>query len=754
MRLLVVSNRAPVTASVREGKIRVRKSAGGLATGVGSYLERRRIAEEQNALWVGWPGIVVDNSMKRGVEDLLLSEHGVWPVFLTKEQIALYYEGLCNETIWPLFHYFPTYASYSDKNWQEYKRVNELFCEAVIEKASPGDTIWVHDYHLMLLPALIRQRLPDSPIGFFLHIPFPSFETFRLMPRRWRSEILDGLIGADLIGFHTQEYTQNFLRCVLKITGCEHSLGEIHCDGRVVKADTFPMGIDYQKYSSAANLAPVQRRYHRLKENLGSVKVVLSIDRLDYTKGIASRLRSFKAFLEENPQWHERVALVLVVVPSRTRVGDYRRMKSVIDTLVGEINGRFGHLGWTPILYQYRSLPLNELVAHYLLGDVALITPKRDGMNLIAKEYLAVRNDGSGALILSEMAGAACELGEAILVNPGHVEEMSGAIAQALEMPADEQVRRIGAMQERLQRYDIVRWAEDFLESLEKIKNKQNSLRAKLIGPEDRQKLLCDFRVAKRRLLALDYDGTLVPLDQTPELAQPTVETYELLEKLARLPGTCVAVISGRDRETFNGWFGAMDISLIAEHGAWIRKKGTEWKTVATVALDWKDAILPLLERSVDRLPGSFIEVKDYSLAWHYRRAESELGALRSKELKDDLIEYTANMNLRVLQGSKVIEVRHSGVDKGRALIDMIDDEEYDFVLAIGDDWTDEDFFNALPETAYTMRVGTATSMARFHLERQDEVVSLLKELARLTFAGNSMDMTGSSISSNPDSIK
>lgn len=742
MRLLVVSNRAPVTVSVREGKIRVRKSAGGLATGVGSYLEQRRIGKGQNDLWVGWPGIVVDNSMKRDVEDLLISEHGVRPVFLTEENIALCYEGLCNETIWPLFHYFPTYASYSDRNWQEYKRVNELFCEAVVERASPGDTIWVHDYHLMLLPALIKQRLPGSPIGFFLHIPFPSFEMFRLLPRGWRTEILEGLIGADLIGFHTQEYTQNFLRCMLKITGYEHSLGEIRCDGRVVKADTFPMGIDYKKYSSAANLAPVQRHYHSLRENLAGVKVILSIDRLDYTKGIVSRLRSFKAFLEKNPQWHERVVLDMVVVPSRTRVGDYRRMKSVIDNLVGEINGRFGHLGWTPILYQYRSLPLNKLVAHYLLGDVALITPKRDGMNLIAKEYLAVRNDGSGVLILSEMAGAACELGEAILVNPGHVEEMSEAIAQALEMPADEQGRRIGAMQERLQRYDIVRWADDFLESLEKIKNKQNSLRAKLIGPEERQKLLDDFRIAKSRLLALDYDGTLVPLYQTPELAQPTAATYELLGRLARQPGTSVVVISGRCRDTIDGWFGAMDISLIAEHGAWIRKKGTEWKTAASATHEWKDAILPMLERYVDRLPGSFIEVKDYSLAWHYRRAELELGSLRSMELMDDLIEYTANMNLQVLRGSKVIEVRHSGVDKGRGLIDMIDDEEYDFVLAIGDDWTDEDLFNALPETAYTMRVGTATSLARFHLERQDEVVNLLKELARLSFAGNSMDTT------------
>jgi len=735
MRLLIVSNRVPVTVTVKEGNIRVRRSVGGLATGIGSYLRKRRAGEEQDDLWIGWPGIVVDETMKRSVEDLLLSKHGVWPVFLTEENIDLYYEGLCNETIWPLFNYFPTYASYRDENWQEYKRVNELFCEAVIDKASPGDVIWVHDYHLMLLPALIRQQLPDAQIGFFLHIPFPSFEIFRLLPRRWRTEILESLMGADLIGFHTQEYTQSFLRCVLKITGCEHSFGEIRCDGRVIKAETFPMGIDYKMYSSAANRAPVQKRYRDLKNNLAGVKVVLSIDRLDYTKGIASRLRSFKAFLEENPHWHDKVVMVMVVVPSRTRVGDYRRMKREIDNLVGEINGRFGHLGWTPILYQYRSLSPSDLVAHYLLGDVALVTPKRDGMNLIAKEYLAARNDGSGVLILSEMAGAAQELGEAILVNPGHIEEISEAIAQALKMPVGEQAKRIGAMQARLQRYDIVRWAEDFLESLDKIKKVQNRLRDQLIRPDERQKLINDFRVAKKRLLALDYDGTLVPLDQTPELAQPTLAAYELLRRLARQPGTCVAVFSGRDRDTIDGWFGAMDISLIAENGAWIRKKGTGWNTVASVANEWKDAILPLIERYVDRLPGSFVEVKDYSLAWNYRRAESELGSIRAMELMDGLIEYTANMNLQVLKGNKVIEVRHGGVDKGSALLNIIGDEFYDFALAVGDDWTDEDLFKVLPETAYTIRVGAATSLARFHLKRQDEVEGLLSELTSRSFS-------------------
>ena len=729
MRLIIVANRAPVTVSLKEGQPRVRKSTGGLATGVGSLLEQRRADGEPPYLWIGWPGAVVDGPAKKKTEKKLLSEYGTWPVFLTEENVRLYYEGFCNKTIWPLFHYFPTFATYSDRDWREYKRVNGLFCDAIAANYSPGDVIWIHDYHLMLLPALVRRRLPDSTIGYFLHIPFPSFEVFRLLPRQWRSEILEGLRGADLIGFHTQEYTHNFLRCVLKIAGHAHNLGEIRCDGRIVKADTFPMGIDFKKYSNAAEQAAVKKRYQNLRKNLEGVKVLLSIDRLDYTKGIAARLKSFNDFLETRAEWRDRIVMDIIVVPSRSRVGEYLRMKREIDNLVGEINGRFGHLGWTPVLYQYRSLSFNELVAHYLLGDVALITPKRDGMNLIAKEYLAVRNSKSGALILSEMAGAARELGEAILVNPNHIEEMSGAIAQALDMPVEEQIERIGAMRERLQRYDVLNWGEDFLECLEAVKKAQENLRGKLIGPVDLRSLVSDFECAESRLLALDYDGTLVPLGQTPGLAKPTGQTYEILEALCAQPGTSVAVISGRDKETLDTWFGSMKMSLVAEHGAWTRKKGGDWKTIAPASDEWKEAIMPLLERYVDRLPGSFIEVKDYSLAWHYRRAESEIGALRSKELMDDLIVYTANMNLQILQGSKVIEIRHSGVDKGRALLGMTGGEEYDFILAMGDDWTDEDLFGALPDTAYTLRVGMATSVARFNLEKQEDAVGLLREL-------------------------
>jgi trehalose 6-phosphate synthase/phosphatase len=234
----------------------------------------------------------------------------------------------------------------------------------------------------------------------------------------------------------------------------------------------------------------------------------------------------------------------------------------------------------------------------------------------------------------------------------------------------------------------------------------------------------------------LDYDGTLVPIDQTPELARPTAETYRLLRGLSGMPGTCLAIISGRNRGAINGWFGDMDISLIAEHGAWIRKKGARWKSMAPKENEWKGSILPILERYVDRLPGSFVETKDYSLAWHYRKAETELGALRSRELVNDLIEYTANMNLQVLQGSRVIEVRHSGIDKGSALINITAGDAYDFILAAGDDWTDEDLFRVLPDTAYTIRVGLAKSRARFHLAEQVEVADILSALADLQCTG------------------
>jgi trehalose 6-phosphate synthase/phosphatase len=732
-RILIVSNRLPITVEEKEGELKFQISAGGLVSGLSAYLDSLKGSSftQFDYIWVGWPGTVVKDRLKEELRLKALTEFNACPVFLSEKSMEKFYQGFCNKTIWPLFHYFPSYAVYDEDYWIQYQRVNEIFCDAVMEIVKPDDVVWVHDYHLMLLPKLIRERMPDIAIGFFLHIPFPSFEIFRLLPGKWRREILEGLLGADLVGFHTHDYTQYFLRCVLRILGYEHNMGQIMVGDHMVKSDTLPMGIDFQRFCNATSSPQVQEEKDKLRKALPNSKVVLSIDRLDYTKGILSRLRGFEAFLEKNPQWHDRVILVLVVVPSRIGVEHYQQMKRQIDELVGKINGRFGSINWTPILYLYKFLPFHPLIALYCLSQVALVTPLRDGMNLIAKEYIATRLDKTGVLILSEMAGASKELGEAIIINPSNIDEIAAALKEAMEMPEEEQIRRNEVMQTRLKRYDVVRWANDFIQVLLFLKGDQKRLDAKLLSPNAQAQLIKDFAKAERRLVLLDYDGTLVPFAPLPQMAKPTEETLKILKSLSRDQKTEVVLISGRDKNTLQNWFGTFDLRLIAEHGAWIKEKNEDWSMIKPLTNDWKPQILPILEMYADRLPGSLVEEKEFAIVWHYRRADPESASMRVKELVDDLVNFTANIDVQILQGSKVVEVRCAGVNKGIAGLHFISKDNFDFILAIGDDWTDEDLFKVLPETAYSIRVGLTQSHARFNLHNHIRVIELLKELAQ-----------------------
>lgn len=732
MRLLVVSNRLPIVAVEEGGEVKFRESAGGLVSGISAYLDSLKGSSfaETEHVWIGWPGITIEDPAKQSATAAALSSFDAHPVFLSERSMEKFYHGFCNKIIWPLFHYFPTYADYDESFYAHYKCVNQIFCEAVTEIMRPDDVIWIHDYHLMLLPKLLRDRNPSAQIGFFLHIPFPSFELFRLLPMTWRSEIIDGLLGADLVGFHTHDYAQYFLRCVLRLLGHEHSLGKILLPNRLVKVDAFPMGIDFPKFHAAAAKPPVRTEIPDPLESLKRFKIVLSIDRLDYAKGILNRLEGYRLFLENHPEWREKVVLVLVVVPSRVGVEYYQQTKRQIDELVGQINGGFSTVGWTPVLYQYKFLPFERLSPLYAASHVALITPLRDGMNLIAKEYIASRPDKSGVLILSEMAGASKDLAEALIINPNSISEIAGAMQTALEMPQVEQIRRNEIMQHRLRRYDVVRWAQDFLTRLSSLKEEGNRLRSRLLGPGAREQLVHDFRRARRRTLFLDYDGTLVPFALAPQAARPTPELLAVLRDLTEDPRNEVVLISGRGKNTLWDWFAELQITLVAEHGVWTRRPGQDWQLAKPLDNRWKSTILPVLQNYADRLPGASVEEKEYSIVWHYRAADPELGSSLAKELVDDLVSFTANINVQVLQGSKVVEVKCAGITKGDAAGPLLSDGA-EFLLAVGDDWTDEDLFKALPDTAYTIRVGIRHSHARFNTHDHTEVMDLLKELAR-----------------------
>jgi trehalose 6-phosphate synthase/phosphatase len=723
-KLIVVSNRLPVSVAKRAGEVQFQRSPGGLATGLAS------VFESYEGFWVGWPGMASErltDEDKSKITSKLTAEH-YHPLFLGRKEVENYYEGFSNKTIWPLFHYFPRRAIYENRWWQTYKQVNEKFCDEVMKVAKAGDHIWVQDYHLMLLPQLIRQKLPESEIGWFLHIPFPSSELFRLLP--WRGELLNGLLGADLIGFHTHDYVRHFLSSVCRIMGFEHTLGRLNIDERIVKVDAFPLGIDYKRYSEAPEQEAIKQEVKKIRQKVGDRKIIISVDRLDYTKGIIERLEAFDLFLSQNREYRGKVTLIMVAVPSRTRVEDYEALRNRLEQLVGRINGELGMLGWIPVWYLYRSLPFERLTALYHAADVALVTPLRDGMNLIAKEFIAAKTDGRGVLILSEMTGAASELGEAVIVNSNNKAEIVAAIKTALEMPEGEQIERNRSMQSRLSRYDVSRWGKDFLSALSELRQLQQELSVRKLTGDVRQKLINDFGRGKRRLLILDYDGTLVGFKGKAEEAGPDEEVLGLLGELCGDANNEVVIISGRDKMTLAKWLGSLDATLIAEHGGWIKRRGKDWECVEALREDWKETIRPILELYTDRTPRSAVEEKDFSLVWHCRRADSEFAYLRAQELKGALMNLIANLDVGVFEGSKIIEVRHVGINKGRAAKLWLEKEKWDFILAAGDDYTDEEMFAVMPEDAYSIKVGSSMSKSRYNVETVGEVRQLLKELS------------------------
>ncbi len=730
---IIISNRLPLQLKITNNEIEATPSVGGLATGMKS------VHRDGNGVWIGWTGLTEEEIPADLIDDVVeatIKEQCV-PVTLNQEDIDGFYYGFSNRTIWPLFHYFIEYSEFEKDSWQSYKRVNEKYAEVVLDNIEDGDTVWVHDYQLMLLPELIKKERPDVQIGFFLHIPFPSYEVFRILP--WREEILKGLLGADLIGFHTYDYQRHFLSSVSRILRHEVSFNEITLKDRMVTVNSFPMGIDYKKFAEAAekhdtakNQSELQRRLDTHIDSTPDAKMILSIDRLDYSKGIANRIRAYEYFLEKYPQFKEKVRLVMLAVPSRSNVPQYQLLKKEVDELVGRINGKFATVSWTPIWYFYRSMPFENLIDLYTTCEVALLTPIRDGMNLVAKEYVATRSHGTGVLILSEMAGAAQEMSEAVIINPNNFEEIADALKLAIEMPEDEQIKRNKFLQKRLKRYNVEKWAEDFMNALYETTHKSDIVEAVHMKSEQESEMLDAYKSAQKRILFLDYDGTLRSFVNNPDDASPDEELIELVRSIQDQEHTEVVIISGRDRHTLGKWWQEVPITLIAEHGVWKRPVGGEWAVTEALKNDWMETVKPILEKFVDRTAGTFIEEKNYSLAWHYRNADPDLGEKRASELSTVLKELSANNELGVLDGNKVLEIKDSTIHKGKAATKHIFDKDYDFIFSIGDDWTDEYMFQDLPDDSYSVKVGLQKTAARFYVDDTTRVRDLLNGFANI----------------------
>ncbi len=732
-RFLIISNRLPVKMNISDGNIDVTPSVGGLATGMLS------VSKSFNSLWIGWSGLDRNELTAKQQKQLneVLKEEDCADVNLTPEDVELYYEGFSNKTIWPLFHYFNQFVEYEEEHWQAYKRVNQKFADVIAENMEGVNKIWIHDYHLLLLPQMVKEKFPDVTIGFFLHIPFPSYELFRILP--WRTEIIKGMLGADLLGFHTFDYERHFMSSVRRLLGYDININEISLPKRVVKVDNFPMGIDYDKFHNSA--LESQKRSVRDKSEISKeleryyllypeTKFILSIDRLDYTKGLINRLQAFEYFLQEYPEYRNKVTLVMLAVPSRIGVDQYQQMKSEVDEIVGRINGEFSTINRTPIWYFFRSLPFENLVDLYNYCEIALITPIRDGMNLVAKEFVASKTDGRGVLILSEMAGASKEMSEALIINPNDKAQIAASLKKAIEMPLDEQIERNTVLQMRLKRYNVKKWATDFLNGMGKVQQNEQRYLSKKLTATSKNEIVKEFCQSDNRIFFLDYDGTLTGFEDNPKHARPDKELYSLLDKLAKNPKNRVVLISGRDKDTFEEWFGNKPYMLIVEHGVWFRSATNGWEMIEPLDDTWKESIRSSLEFYVDRTPGSFIEEKNYSLVWHYRKSDPELGFNRAIELKDEMTSLVSNLNLEILEGNKVIEIKNRGINKGRAALKVLQEHPADKIIAIGDDWTDEFLFSEIPDEAITIKVGMTQTIAGYKVENYEEVRDLLEKMA------------------------
>lgn len=725
-RLILVSNRLPLQLIEKSGKVSIKQSDGGLVSALKSYFEQPSASETfQEKIWVG----AADFPEKRWEKVKLREEDdfSIEPIFIDKKVYNKYYNGFCNATLWPLFHYFPSYVVYDQEFFEKYEQVNQQFADHLVSIIKPGDTVWIHDYQLFLLPGLIREKIPAAKIGFFLHIPFPSFEIFRLLHRPWKEKIIRGLLGADLVGFHTHEYVQHFLKTVRMVMGYDHQYRVIAFENRLVKADLFPLGVEFNKFNSSAQKPEVIESRTSILKNFPDKKIIFSVDRLDYSKGVTHRLSGFEKFLEMHPEWREKVVFILVVVPSRQIISKYNERLKLIEEQVGGLNGKYSSLSWQPIIYRYSQVDFNELCALYQAADVALITPLRDGMNLVAKEYVASASK-KGVLVLSELAGAANELGEALQVNPLDAIEVATAIQLALTMPLSEQLHKLALMQKRLLSYDVVSWVNDFLQQLSDVKSQQASEDQKYVTSSIRKDIVQNFKSAQTRNLLLDYDGTLVPFARHPREAMPDKSLLKLLASLGSDVKTNLTIISGRDATMLDEWFHDIPVNLVAEHGAAIKRVQQGWIQEKEIDQSWKRMLRPTLEMFVKRSPRSFIEEKNHTLAWHYRNMEPELGFTRSRELLDNLFHLIRNAQLQVIDGNKVIEIRVAGIDKGIAAKKLIEETNSEFVLIVGDDKTDEDMFRSLADRAVTIKVGPGHSVAQYCVANQKDIIRLLHD--------------------------
>ncbi len=698
---ILVSNRLPVRFDPETGD--AERTTGGLASALSGA--------GVDAQWVGWPGLAAEEVEDEAALAAKMASLGMSPVSLSAAEVDGFYEGYSNGTLWPLLHHMGDRARFEEEWFQSYLSANQEFARATLAIAEEGDVVWVHDYQLFLLPGLLRDSGVALKIGF-------SSDILRMLPER--EAVLRGILGADQIGFHTYNYLRHFRSSVLRVLGIESEVDTVRVGGRDVHLGVFPIGHDYQGFGESLRGAAFAEAYRHHAAELGDKRLVLSVERLDYTKGVPQKLAAIRRFLAEHPEQRSEVVFALVSVPSRVGIAEYDELTDRVRREVSEINGEFGTVGHSPVQFLYRGFPQPELAAFYALAEACLVTPLIDGMNLVAKEYIDCKtrapSSRPGVLVLSEFAGAAQEMPLAILVNPHDQRETADAIAEALDMPEQQRRDRSTAMAARLRRNDASFWAKSFLTSLEDIDQRPSAEEGFASFQRVTAAILDAVNAGSAPVaIFLDYDGTLRGFTSDPDKATPDPALLPLLEKVAACPAIRLAVVSGRSADFLERHLSAPGVALIAEHGyRWRLDPAGDWEPVHDhIDTGWKSDVLPHLERAADQTPGAHVEEKISALVWHYRRADPEFGDWQARGLLEELTDVTASLPVSVHHGNKIVEVASQLVNKGAAVKALTADWDPAVVLAAGDDQTDETMFALeLPQSFFPVKIGRGDTRA------------------------------------------
>ncbi|EXJ85166.1 trehalose 6-phosphate synthase [Capronia epimyces CBS 606.96] len=670
--------------------------------------------------------------------------------FLFKDQSR--WRSYAEHELYTLFHYRhhgPDDGRAEKTSWADYVTLNEAFADRILHVYQPGDIVWIHDYHLMLLPSLLRQRIPNIYLGFFLHIPFPSSEYMRCLPRR--KDVLTGALGATMIGFQSYSFSRHFNSCCKRILGFESSSAGVDAYGAHVAVDVFPIGIDVGSVQKLAFLDPViEQNMEALTQLYAGKKIIVGRDRLDTVRGVAQKLMAFEIFLERYPEWRDKVVLIQVTSPTSVmeeKVDGAHKVEHHISNLVSRINGKYGSLSHAPVQHYPQYLTSQEYFALLRVADVGLITSVRDGMNTTSLEYVICQKDHHGPLILSEFSGTAASLGNAIHINPWDLGGVAQALKYALEMPEEKKRSDHEKLYNYVTTHNVSSWSNNFLRRL--LTNLTSFTQSDLTPALDRNRMIQQYQQAKKRLFMFDYDGTLTPIVKDPNAAIPSDRVLRTLKALAADPRNNVWIISGRDASFLEEWMGHItELGLSAEHGCFMRRPGSEqWENLAaSMDMGWQKEVMDIFTHYTERTQGSWIEKKRVALTWHYRQADPDFGAFQAREcrkaLEDNVMK---NWDVEVMSGKANLEVRPQFVNKGFIATRLINEYGFsggdppDFVLCLGDDQTDEDMFRALLKTnlpkddIYACTVGASSkrTLATWHLLEPSDVIASLAALIK-----------------------